>query len=376
MRSIQMVDLKNQYLQIKEEIDASILKVLNETRFIKGPEVRNFENELGKYLRVRNVIGCGNGTDALQVAFMALDLKPGDEVITTDFSFVATVEAIALLGLIPVLVDADPNSFNIDATAIENVITSRTKAIVPVHLFGQCSDMEPIMKIAQKYQLAVVEDAAQAMGAEYTFSDGSVKKAGTIGDIGTTSFFPTKNLACYGDGGALLTNDDALGETIRSIINHGSKVKYNSERIGVNSRLDTMQAAILRVKLKYLDNFNRSRQIAASYYNEKLEGMKNLFIPVKDNQTTHIFHQYTLKVNGSNRSKFRQYLEDQGIPTMIYYPVPMHLQQAFTDMELSKGYFPITEDLCKSVVSLPMHTELDKTQLQYITDQLKNFTDL
>lgn len=368
-----MVDLRNQYLKIKDEIDTAVFGVLDSTRFIRGPEVGEFENDLANYLKVDHVIGCANGTDALQVALMALNLQPGDEVITTNFSFIATVETIALLGLIPVLVEADPKTFNIDTESIEKAISPNTKAIIPVHLFGQCADMEPILQLAKKHRLAVIEDVAQAIGAEYTFSNGTVKRAGTMGDIGTTSFFPSKNLGCYGDGGALLTNDRALAEAIRSIINHGSKVKYKSERLGVNSRLDTLQAAILGIKLKYLDSYIQARQMAAQYYDGKLKNLDKIVIPVRNDKSTHVFHQYTILTKNVDRSNLREYLSKKGIPTMIYYPLPMHFQEAFAYLGHAKGDFPISEDLCKSVLSLPMHTELDEGQLNYISDCIISF---
>jgi len=373
MNDIKMVDLKSQYLKIKNEIDEAILKVIDTTAFINGPEVNNFQKELEKYLNVKHVIPCANGTDALQVAMMGLGLKPGDEVITSDFTFVATVEVIALLGLTPVLVDVKPDTFNIDPAAIEKAITTKTKAIVPVHLFGQCADMVEIMKIAKKYNLFIIEDTAQAIGADYIFEDGSIKKAGTIGNVGCTSFFPSKNLGCYGDGGAVFTNDDELAKKIRSVVNHGMTVRYYHDDIGVNSRLDSIQAAVLNIKLKRLDDYNNARINTANFYDNAFKDNPKITIPYRSLKSTHIFHQYTLVLKNVDRSKLQEYLNSKGIPAMIYYPVPLHLQKAYVDTRYKKGDFPVTEKLCDSVISLPMHTELDLFQLKYITDNFLEF---
>ena len=368
-----MVDLKTQYQRIKPEIDAAIQGVIDSCQFVKGGEVKTFEAELAQYLGVKHVIGCGNGTDALQVALMALGLKPGDEVITTDFTFIATVEVIALLGLTPVLVDVDEQTFNIDIEAVKRAITPRTKAIVPVHLFGQCANMEPLLQLADKHGLYVVEDTAQGLGAEYRFSSGTVRKAGTMGTIGCTSFFPSKNLGCYGDGGALFTNDDELAEQIRSLTNHGMKVRYHHDMIGVNSRLDTIQAAILRVKLPHLDEYNRARLAAAKKYNAALSDIDGLETPVTAAFTTHIFHQYTLKVKNGQRDALKKHLDEQGIPNMVYYPIPLHRQKAFEPYVTENDSFPVSETICSEVLSLPMHTELDDEQIERITLAVRSF---
>ena len=373
MKPLQMVDLKSQYLRIKPQIDSAIQGVIDSCQFVKGAEVKAFEQELAQYMSVKHAIACGNGTDALQVALMALGLKPGDEVITTDFTFIATVEVIALLGLKPVLVDVDRETFNIDIQGIEKTVTPHTKAIVPVHLFGQCAKMEAIMEIAAKHNLYVVEDTAQALGAEYRFSNGSTKKAGTIGNIGCTSFFPSKNLGCYGDGGALFTNDDALAEQIRSLTNHGMKVRYHHDQIGVNSRLDTVQAAILRVKLPHLDEYNRARRTAAEKYNTALSEISDIETPATEAFTNHIFHQYTLKVKNGRRDALKRHLDEQGIPNMIYYPIPLHLQKAFAPYVTENDKFPISEAISGEVLSLPMHTELDDEQIERITTAVKAF---
>ena len=375
MKKINMVDLKGQYDKIKEEIDQAILKVVESTAFINGPEVKNFQQDLEKYLGVKHVIPCANGTDALQVSMMALGLKPGDEVIAPSFTFVATAEVIALLGLTPVLVDVDPDTFNIDPKAIEKAITPKTKAIVPVQLFGQCSDMDLIMDIANKHHLFVIEDNCQAIGADFISSNGSRKKAGTIGHVGCTSFFPSKNLGCYGDGGAIFTNDDHLAEKIRIVVNHGMTIRYYHDMIGVNSRLDSIQAAILKVKLKHLDEYAAARNKAASYYDSAFANNPKLKTPVRFNKSTHVFHQYTLVTNGFDRNKLPEYLQEKGIPAMIYYPVPMHLQKAYLDPRYKDGDFPVTEKLSKSVVSLPMHTELDEEQLKHITTSVLEFVN-
>ncbi|MCW5906969.1 MAG: DegT/DnrJ/EryC1/StrS family aminotransferase [Chitinophagales bacterium] len=368
MKEIRMVDLATQYDRIKVEVDAAIAEVLTSTKFIKGPQVKSFEDNLAKYLGAKHVIGCANGTDALQIAMMALGYQPGDEVITASFTYVATAEVIALLKLKPVLVEVNPETFTIDPAAIEAAITPNTKAIVPVHLFGQCADMEPIMKIAAKHNLHVIEDTAQAIGADYFFADGAKSKAGTIGTIGTTSFFPSKNLGCYGDGGALFTNDDTLAKKIRMIANHGQSVQYVHDEIGVNSRLDTLQAAILDVKLKYLDEYAQSRRKVADYYDKAFAGLENVTTPVRAKNSTHVFHQYTLKLNGLNREEIRKKLEEKGIPTMVYYPIPLHEQKAYKDERYKEGAFPITESLCESVLSLPIHTEFGEEELKYVAD--------
>jgi UDP-2-acetamido-2-deoxy-ribo-hexuluronate aminotransferase len=373
MRGIQMVDLKAQYEKLGTEIDAAIKSVLNSTAFIKGPEVRLFEQELQKYLGVGHVVSCANGTDALQIAMMALNLKPGDEVITTNFTFIATVEVVALLGLKLIIVEPDPATYNISVKSIEKSITPRTKAIVPVHLFGQCADMESIMKIAEKHGLYIIEDAAQATGAEYKFSDGKSKKAGTIGTIGTTSFFPSKNLACYGDGGALFTNDEALAKKMRSIANHGMKERYHYDDIGINSRLDTLQAAILRVKLKYLDQFNAARKAVADFYDEAFSGCPYILIPERTTSSSHIFHQYTIRVKNGKRDALKKHLESAGIPAMIYYPGPLHNQKAYSYLGYRENDFPVTSALCKEVLSLPIHPEMEQEQLDFITAIILKF---
>jgi UDP-2-acetamido-2-deoxy-ribo-hexuluronate aminotransferase len=373
MREIQMVDLKAQYNKIGSEVDEAIRSVLKSTAFIKGPEVKLFEEELQKYLGVNHVISCANGTDALQIAMIASGLKPGDEVITTNFTFIATVEVVAFLGLKPVLVEPEEGSFNISPEAIQKAITPKTKAIVPVHLFGQCADMEEIMKIAVKYNLSVIEDAAQATGADYLYNDGSLKKAGTIGQIGTTSFFPSKNLGCYGDGGALYTNDDNLAAKMRSISNHGMKVRYYHDDIGINSRLDTIQAAILRVKLKNLDSYNSARRAAADFYDKAFSGCNDIKVPERMNFSSHIFHQYTVKIQNGNRQQLKDYLESEKVPSMIYYPIPLNMQEAYSYLGYKKGGFPVTEKLCNEVISLPMHPDLDQDQLEYITKSVLNF---
>lgn len=373
MKKIQMVDLGSQYLKIKDEIDNAIQEVVDSCAFINGPAVKTFQDDLEKYLGVKHVIPCANGTDALQVSMMALGLKPGDEVITTSFTFIATAEVIALLGLTPVLVDVEPESFNIDPEAVRKAITPKTKAIVPVHLFGQCANMEALMEIAKESGLYIIEDACQAIGADYIFNDGSRKKAGTIGDIGCTSFFPSKNLGCYGDGGAIFTNDDKLADEMRSIVNHGMKVRYYHDIIGVNSRLDSIQAAVLRVKLRYLDEYTRERQRAADYYDKAFRAYPQLQTPERWPKSTHVFHQYTLVIRDIDRSALQQHLMSKDIPAMIYYPVPLHLQKAYLDPRYKAGDFPVTEMLSDHVLSLPMSTELDDEQLEYITSSVIEF---
>ena len=368
-----MVDLKSQYLKIKKEIDASILEVIESTAFIKGPEVKKFQAELENYLNVKHVIPCGNGTDALQIALMALGLKPGDEVITADFTFAATVEVIGLLNLKPVLVDVEKETFGINLDALEKAITPKTKAIIPVHLFGQCSNMEGVLKIAKKHNLFVIEDTAQAIGANYTFKNGETKKAGTIGNIGTTSFFPSKNLGCYGDGGALFTNDTELATRLQAIVNHGMYERYHHEEVGVNSRLDSIQAAILRKKLPLLDQYSAARHKAAMYYNNAFKDLSQIITPVTADYSTHVFHQYTLKTKGINRDELRAFLATKDIPAMVYYPIALHNQKAYLQDGVTDNDFPVTMDLCASVISLPMHTELEEEQLKYITDAVIEF---
>ncbi|MBP7497557.1 MAG: DegT/DnrJ/EryC1/StrS family aminotransferase [Bacteroidales bacterium] len=375
MREINMVDLKSQYEKIKEEIDSAIKNVISSTAFINGPEVKAFQQDLEKYLNVRNVIPCANGTDALQVAMMALGLKPGDEVITSTFTFVATAEVIALLGLTPVLVDVEPDTFNIDIKAVHKAITAKTKAIIPVHLFGQCADMESIMDIAKKYNLYVIEDACQSIGADYIFTNEKKQKSGTIGNVGCTSFFPSKNLGCYGDGGALFTNDDSLADKIRMVVNHGMKIRYYHDEIGVNSRLDSLQACVLKIKLKHLDNYAKARKFAADYYDNAFRNTNKLITPKRFNKSTHVFHQYTLVAKDINRNELIEYLKTKNIPAMIYYPVPLHLQKAYLDPRYKDGHFPVAEHLSKNVFSLPMHTELDEEQLNYISSSILEFID-
>jgi dTDP-4-amino-4,6-dideoxygalactose transaminase len=374
-KKIQMVDLGTQYQKIKTQVDLAIQSVINNTAFINGPEVKQFQADLEAYLNVRHVIPCANGTDALQIAMMALDLKPGDEVITANFTYVATAEVIKLLGLTAILVEVNPETFTIDPIALERAITPKTKAIVPVHLYGQCADMEPIMKIAQKHQLFVVEDTAQAIGADYIFSDGSKQKAGTIGTVGCTSFFPSKNLGCYGDGGALYTNDDKLAQRIRMIANHGQSVQYVHDDIGVNSRLDSIQAAILGCKLPHLDEYATARNFAADFYDKAFAANTKIKTPVRASNSTHVFHQYTLLLDGVDRNELREYLASKNIPSMIYYPHPLHHQKAYADVRFKDEDFLITLDLCKRVISLPMHTELDLETLTYITTSVLEFVN-
>ncbi len=372
MEKIKMVDLHKQYLRIKEEVDAAIEGVLTSTAFIQGPEVNQFAEALATYTNSSFVIPCGNGTDALQIAMMALDFKLGDEIILPVHTYVATAEVIALLGLTPVFVDVDQKTFNIDVAQIEAKITSKTVGIVPVHLYGQCADMEPILAIAKKHNLKVIEDVAQALGAVYTFSDGTKKSAGTMSPIGTTSFFPTKNLGCFGDGGAMFTQDKALAEKIKMISNHGQKIKYHHESIGVNSRLDTLQAGILLAKLKHLPEYERNRNEVADYYDKALAGFSQLQIPIRSKNSTHVFHQYTIQV-AERRDELKAFLEKNEIPTMIYYPVPLHLQKAYQRTGFGEGSFPVTEQLSKTVLSLPVHTEMDESQLNYICQKIKTF---
>ncbi len=375
MRKISMVDLKAQYDTIKPEIDKAISDVISSTAFINGPAVKEFQAALEKYLDVKHVVPCANGTDALQICMMALGLIPGDEVIAPDFTFIATAEVIALLGLTPVLVDVDPDTFNISPEAILKAITPRTKAIVPVHLFGQTTDMDAIMKIAREHNLFVIEDACQSIGSDYLNAAGEKKKSGTIGHVGCTSFFPSKNLGCYGDGGAIFTNDDLLAVKLRSIVNHGMTVRYYHDDIGVNSRLDSIQAAVLKVKLQYLDKYAHSRQQVAAAYNKAFIARPELKIPACFSRSTHVYHQYTLQVQGVDRSKLQEFLATKDIPAMIYYPVPIHLQKAYLDPRYKPGDFPVTEQLSKTVISLPMHTEMDEEQLNHITSSVIGFLE-
>ena len=371
-----MVDLQTQYQHIKEEVDRGIQQVIDSAAFIKGPIVKSFQEHLEAYTGARHVIPVGNGTDALQIALMALGLQPGDEVITPTFTFIATAEVVALLGLTPVVVDVDWDSMNISVEAIRKAITPRTKVIVPVHLFGQCANMDAIMDIAHEHNLYVVEDACQAIGAEYTSADGSMRQAATIGHIGCTSFFPSKNLGCYGDGGAIFTNDDELADKMRAIANHGMVIRYHHDEIGVNSRLDSIQAAVLDVKLPHLNEYIASRQRAAAYYDQAFAEHPNMLIPARESQSTHVFHQYTLRLIDVDRDAMRDALAAKGIPSMIYYPIPLHMQKAYQDPRYQEGDFPVAERLAACVLSLPMHTELDDEQLAYITQSVKEAIEL
>lgn len=370
-----MVDLVGQYQKIKTEVDAAVLEILSNASFINGPAVHSFQKNLQDYLGVKHVIPCANGTDALQVALMALDLKPGDEVITTSFTFIATAEVIALLQLTPVLVDVDPITYNIDPEAIKRAITPKTKAIVPVHLFGQCADMKSIMEIAKAHNLYVIEDNAQAIGAEYTCADGSTKKAGSIGDIGCTSFFPSKNLGAYGDGGAIFTNNDDLAAKMRVVVNHGMTVRYYHDLVGVNSRLDSIQAAVLDIKLKHLDEYGAARLQAANYYNEGFSKTDKISYPKTASFTTHVFHQYTLVLNGVDRDGLMKHLNEKGIACAVYYPVPLHMQKAYLDPRYKEGDFPVTEELSRTVMSLPIHTELTKEIQDEIIGAVMEFVE-
>lgn len=373
MKEIRMVDLVSQYEKIQAEVDSKILEVVKSSAYINGPEVKSFEKELAEYLNVGFVKGCANGTDALQVAMMALGLQPGDEVITANFTYVATAEAIAVLGLTPVLVDAYPDTFNINIEEIEKAITPKTKAIVPVHLFGQSSDMEAIMALAKKHNLYVIEDNAQAIGAEYTFSDGRKAKTGTIGHIGTTSFFPSKNLGCMGDGGALFTNDEKIYKKINMVANHGQSKTYYHDMIGVNSRLDSIQAAVLRIKLRHLDTYCQAREKAATYYDKGFANVEKISTPFRDSKSTHVFHQYVLKLDESvDRNALREYLTEKKIPSNVYYPVPLNKQKAYA-LAMNQREFPVTYQLCDSVIALPIHTEFEQEQQDYIIDAVKTF---
>lgn len=371
---IQMVDLRSQYERIKPEIDAAIQDVIDQTAFINGPQVKSFAEELKEYTGAGFVIPCANGTDALQIAMMALDFKPGDEVIVPAFTYVATVEVIALLELKPVFIDVVPETFELDVNQLESKLTDKTVGIVTVHLYGQCSNMEEILKIAHLYKLKVIEDTAQAIGAVYTFSDGRKAQAGTMGDIGTTSFFPSKNLGCYGDGGAMFTNDPVLAEKLQMIANHGQKKKYYHDSIGVNSRLDTLQAAILSVKLQHLDRYSKARNEVADRYDRALSGHLKLQVPKRVPNSTHVFHQYTIRLDESvDREQFKKYLAEHGIPTMVYYPLPLHLQKAYLEYGGEEGQFPVSESLCKQVISLPIHTEMKEEEQNYIIQQIINY---
>jgi UDP-2-acetamido-2-deoxy-ribo-hexuluronate aminotransferase len=373
MRQIQMVDLKQQYQKIKSEVDAAVLKVLESSAFINGPQVQSFAAALADYHKVKNVIPCANGTDALQIAMMALNLQPGDEVITPSFTYIATTEVIALLKLTPVFVDVDRKTFCIDPAAIEKAITPKTKAIVPVHLYGQAADMEKIMDIARRHNLYVIEDNAQAIGCDYYFKEGSSKKTGSIGTIGTTSFFPSKNLGCYGDGGAMMTNDDGLANTLRMVANHGQNIRYYHEMVGCNSRLDTIQAAVLEIKLKHLDEYINARRAVADYYDNAFNDTPQISTPYRAENCRHVFHQYTLVLDGVDRDGLNQYLADNNVPNMIYYPVPAHRQNMFASYNSSSIDLPVTDWLTERVISLPIHTEMDEEQLQYITSKVLAF---
>jgi UDP-2-acetamido-2-deoxy-ribo-hexuluronate aminotransferase len=381
MRKIQMVDLQSQYSKIKAVVDPSIQEVMDSAAFINGPKVRQFQSNLENYLDVKHVIPCANGTDALQIAMMGLGLKPGDEVITADFTFAATVEVIALLQLTPVLVDVDPVTFNIDVEAIEKAITPKTKAIVPVHLFGLAADMDAIMAIAIKHDLYVIEDNAQGIGADYTHNDGSKTKTGAIGHVASTSFFPSKNLGCYGDGGAIFTNDDDLAHTIRGIVNHGMYKRYHHDVVGVNSRLDSIQAAVLDAKLPHLEDYNKARRAAAAKYTKAFKDHPKIVTPtgrticegICDTCDCHVFHQYTLNLVGVDRDGLVAHLQENNIPCGVYYPIPLHLQKAYQDERYNEDDFSVTNQLVKSVISLPMHTELDDEQIEFITSTVLNF---
>lgn len=373
MKKIQMVDLQTQYQKIKSDVDEAINNVIEQANFINGPEVGEFRVQLEKYLNISHVIPCANGTDALQIALMALGLKPGDEVITPSFTYIATTEVIALLGLTPVFVDVLPDTFCIDPSKIEEAITPKTKVIVPVHLYGQCADMDSILEIATKYNLKVVEDTAQAIGADYTHKNGKVSKAGTMGDIGCTSFFPSKNLGCYGDGGAMYTNDVHLASSLKKIANHGQVIKYHHEVVGCNSRLDTIQAAILKIKLPFLDNYCAARQKVAAFYDEAFSDVEQITTPFKAVNTTHVYHQYTIKLSGVDRKELIEYLNSHGIPSMIYYPLPAHKQGLFKSFGKENQDLPITNQLTECVLSLPIHTEMELDQLEYITKHIIHY---
>lgn len=374
--NIQMVDLKSQYEKIKEEIAAGIQNCLDNTAYINGPAVKEFQQDFEKYLGVKHVIPCANGTDALQIALMALDLKPGDEVICPAFTYVATAEVIGLLGLVPIMVDVDVDTFNISLDHLDQYVTPKTKVIVPVHLYGQSADMEQILAFAKKHNLYVVEDNAQAIGSDYTFADGSSKKTGTIGEIGCTSFFPSKNLGCYGDGGAIMTNDDELAAKIRMIANHGQEKKYYHKVLGCNSRLDTLQAEVLKVKLKHLDEYAAARNKMADYYDQNLAEISEIEVPKRSASSNHVFHQYTLKIKNGKRDALQQYLAENKIPSMIYYPLPLYKQEAFQQYVGADFSLPVTEVLCQEVLSLPIHTEFNKESSDYVIASIKKFFTL
>ena len=373
---IQMVDLLSQHQKIQMELDSAVLKVAHSGSYVNGPEVKIFTEGLKTFLGVEHVIPCANGTDALQIALMSLGLKPGDEVITAAFTYIATAEVISLLGLKAVLVDVEPDYFGLDIDQVESAITSKTKAIIPVHLYGQAANMERLNSIALKYELEIIEDSAQSMGAKYNFSDGRTEMLGTIGTIGCTSFFPSKNLGCMGDGGALFTNDRVLAERIKMISNHGQKIKYQHDVIGCNSRLDTIQAAILSVKLNYLEEYNSSRQRAAYFYDQGLGNLSTLQIPKRRKDSSHVYHQYTLRVLDGSRDSLAKFLNDKGIPSMIYYPFPLHFQKAFKSDQYPIGSLPISEKLSSQVLSLPMHSELDEQIQVYIVETIKKFYEV
>lgn len=373
MNKIEMVDLKGQYRKIKTEVDQAMIDCVESAEFINGKLVTKFSENLASFVGVKHVIPCANGTDALQIALMALDLKPGDEVIVPAFTYVATAEVIALLNLVPVMVDVMPDDFSINLLQVKSSITPKTKAIVPVHLFGQCAGMEELLKLAKENNIYVVEDTAQAIGAKFTFSNGSIHQAGTMGDIGTTSFFPSKNLGCYGDGGAIFTNNDELALKIKMMANHGQSVKYKHDVVGVNSRLDTVQAAILDIKLKHLDEYCAARNKAADYYDEGLKDVSGLITPKRVVNSTHVFHQYTLKVENGKRDELKSYLQEKGIPSMVYYPFPLHFQKAYQSDRFPKGSLPVAEQLCEEVLSLPIHTEMNFEIQDYIIESIKTY---
>jgi len=374
MKKLQMVDLKGQYEHIKDQINAGIQEVLDTTAYINGPQVHEFQKNLENYLGAKHVIPCANGTDALQIAMMGLGLKAGDEVITADFTFAATVEVVALLGITPVLVDVDEDNMNISIEAIKKAITPKTKAIVPVHLFGRAANMDAIMEIAKEHNLFVIEDNAQAIGANYTWKDGSKQKVGTIGHVGATSFFPSKNLGCYGDGGAIFTNDDALAHVIRGIVNHGMYERYHHDVVGVNSRLDSIQAVVLNAKLPLLDVYGQARRKAAKAYNDAFAANEHMVTPAFDFEgDDHVFHQYVMRITNGKRDALLAHLQENGIPCAIYYPIPLHVQKAYADVRYNDADFAVTNKLCKEVIALPMHTELDDEQIAFITSTVLNF---
>ncbi len=373
MNPIQLVDLHTQYLKIKDEVDAAVLNVMESTAFINGPEVQSFASELSTYLNVKHVIPCANGTDALQIALMAIGAKPGDEILTPSFTYIATAEVIALLQLTPVFVEVDTDTFTIDIDDAKAKITSKTKAIIPVHLYGQCANMDEVMALASKADIYVIEDTAQAIGSDFTSKTGKKQKAGCIGHIGTTSFFPSKNLGCYGDGGAMMTNDDDLANQLKMIANHGQRIKYHHDIIGCNSRLDSIQAAVLRIKLKHLEEYTKARNEAATFYNDAFKEIEEITPPFIAAYSNHGYHQYTIKLTGVNRDEMQSYLNENGVPANIYYPVPVHLQKGYTEYGSKAGDMPKTEGLTSQVLSLPMHTELSKEQLEYIVEHVIRF---